>query len=99
MDDQDDDGYKHLGILELDYKEIKGKIITTYFKQLKLLLKSQYNSRNLEIAINISEVAVVHFSALVLNLTSADSNQRDCINRKTIKMYDTRDPRALHEEE
>ena len=47
MIEPDDDGYKYLGILELDdimTKEMKEKV-RTYFKRLKLLLRSKLNEK------------------------------------------------------
>ena len=42
----DDNGYKYLGILQLDdimHKEMKEKVKTTYFKRFTLVLKSKLN--------------------------------------------------------
>ncbi|XP_014781114.1 uncharacterized protein LOC106876884 [Octopus bimaculoides] len=70
MEDQDDDGYQHLGILELGnilHKEMKDKFIAAYFKRFKLLLKSKLNSRNHVTAISIWDVAS-HVSVYVRRL-------------------------------
>ena len=61
MDDPDENGYKYLGILELDEilnNEMNSKVKTSYFKRLKLLLKSKLNSKNLFLAINSWFVAL-----------------------------------------
>ena len=72
MREPDDSGYKYLGILELDSimnNEMKEKVKESYFKRLKLLLRSAINGKNLFLAINSWAVVVVRYGASVLDWT------------------------------
>ena len=83
----DDNGYKYLGILELDdimHKEMKEKVKTTYLKRLKLALKSKLDSRNLINGINTWAVAVVRHIAGIVNWTK---DEIDTLDRKTRKTF------------
>ena len=45
----DDEGYKYLGILELDEimeERMKDKFMNKYYRRLRLVLKSKLNGRN-----------------------------------------------------
>ena len=93
----DDGGYKYLGILELDdimHKEMKEKVKTTYLKRLKLVLKSKLNSRNLINAINTWAVAVVRYSAGIVNWTKDEIDLLDRKTRKTLTMHGALHPKA-----
>merc|ERR1711955_118921 len=64
-----EEGYKYLGILEFDSilkEEMKEKVRKLYFKRLKLLAKSKLNGRNLFLGINSWAVAVVRYSACIV---------------------------------
>ena len=77
MSEPGNEGYKYLGILEFDNiltEEMKKKIQETYFKRMKLLLKSKLNSRNLFLAINSWAVAVVRYAACIIKW---DKDDRD----------------------
>ena len=95
--DPDDGGYKYLGILEVDEilnKEMKENVTKVYVDRLTLLLKSKLSARNLMMAINSWCVAVIRYSAGILNWTV---NEVDEIDRKTRKMlceYKALHPRA-----
>ena len=77
MIEPDEDGYKYLGILELDdimAKEMKEKVRTSFFKRLKLLLRSKLNAKKLFLAINSWAVAVIRYAASVIDWTQEDIN-------------------------
>ena len=85
MSEPDENGYKYLGILEYDkilHKQMKEKVTSCYFKRLKLILKSKLNSKNLIEGINSWVVAVVRYSAAILDQTKEEI---DSMDRKTLK--------------
>ena len=65
----DDEGYKYLGILELDEimeERMKDKFINEYYRRLTLVLKSKLNGRNKFQAINTWAVALLRNGAGVM---------------------------------
>ena len=85
--DPDAEGYKYLGVLELDTmlcKEMKEKVKETYLKRLKLLLKSRLNGRNLFTGINAWAVAVIRYSAAFVSWTQDEMKQLDRDTRKLL---------------
>ena len=65
----DDEGYKYLGILELDEimeERMKDKFINEYYRRLTLILKSKLNGRNKFQAINTWAVALLRNGAGVM---------------------------------
>ena len=65
----DDEGYKYLGMLELDEimeERMKDKFINEYYRRLKLVLKSKLNGRNKFQAINTWAVALLRNGASVM---------------------------------
>ena len=78
--DPDAEGYKYIGVLELDTilcKEIKEKVKETYLKRLKLLMKSRLNGRILFTGINARAVAVIRYSAAFVSWTQDEMKQLD----------------------
>ena len=54
----DDDGYKYLGVLEVDdrkHTELKGKVQKEYFRRVRKIRKSKLNGGNIIKAINAIE--------------------------------------------
>ena len=75
----------YLGILELDEilnNEMKLKVKTSYFKRLKLLLKSKLNSKNLFLAINSWAVALIRYGAGIIDWTKYEISEMDRKTRK-----------------
>ena len=65
-----DNGYKYLGILEVDGikdKEMKEKIRKKYTRRVRQVLKSKLNGVNTFSAKNTRAVAVVRYSATVVH--------------------------------
>ena len=94
MGEPDANGYKYLGVLELDKilcKEMKVKVKESYMKRLKLLLKSKLNGRNLFHAINSWAVTVVRYSAAFIGWTKEETQEMDRRTRKLLVQY-----KALH---
>lgn len=97
MSDPDEDGYKYLGILELDdilHSEMKVKIKESYLKRLKLLLRSKLHARNLITAINIWAVAVIRYGAAIVNWTQAEIDELDRKTRKCMTLNGALHPKA-----
>ena len=97
MGDPDEDGYKYLGILELDrilQQEMKSKTRAAYFKRLKLLLKSKLNSRNLFLAINSWAVALIRYGACVLDWTKEEIDEIDRKTQKMLTIYGAFHPKS-----
>ena len=97
MGDPENEGYKYLGILELDKvlsAEMKEKVGNVYFKILKLLLKTKLNNGNLFSAINAWAVAVIRYSAAFIGWTKEELKDIDRATRKLIKNFGGLHPRS-----
>ena len=95
--DPEASGYKYLGILELDSiqgRQMKESVSETYFKRLKLLLKSKLNARNLIMGINCWAVACVRYSAAIVGWTKEELQKVDRDTRKMMKLYGAIHPRS-----
>ena len=91
------EGYKYLGVLELDTilcNEMKTKVKETYLKRLRLLLKSRLNGRNLFLAINSWAVAVVRYSAAFVAWTQDDMKQLDRDTRRLLVKFGALHPKS-----
>ena len=89
MGDPDDEGYKYLGVLEIDdilHTSMKENVRSTYLKRLKLVLKSKLNAKNLILAINTWAVSVIRYSAGILNWNKEDRDGRDRNTRQLMTM-------------
>ena len=86
-----EEGYKYLGILEVDdlqHTVIKERFRAEYFRRLKNLLSSKLNGRNVIRAINAWAVAVMRYGAVVVNWTQTELQAIDRKTRKKLCMYD-----------
>ena len=93
----DDNGYKYLGILELDdimHKEMREKVKTAYLKRLNLVLKSKLHSRNPINGINTWAVAVVRYSVGMVNWTNDEIDILERKTRKTLTMHGALHPKT-----
>ena len=69
------DGYKYLGILELDKlveAQMKSKFVKEYEKRLRLELKSKLNSRNKIIAMDTWVFMLLRYGAGILNWSKVE---------------------------
>ena len=85
----EENGYKYLGILELDKimeGEMKRKFVKEYGRRLRLVLKSKLNGRNKIMAMNTWAVALLRYGAGVLKWTKDEIAAMDCKTRKLIRM-------------
>ena len=95
--DADSRGYKYLGILELDSimsGDMKAKVKETYPTRLKLLLKSKLNSPNLITAMNSWAVAVVRYSAGLIDWTKEEVRELDRVTRKLMFEHSALHPKS-----
>ena len=75
MNSVSEEGYRYLGIVELDgikEKEMKGRFTKEYKRRIKLILKSNLNSRNALSAMNIWGVAVMRYGAGLVKWTKEE---------------------------
>ena len=82
-----EDGYKYLGILQLDKTlsvEMKDRIITEYTRRVKKLCKSKLSGGNLIKGINAWAVSVIRYSAGILDWTVEDLAVMDRRTRKIL---------------
>ena len=94
LDDQhigeiEEEGYKYLGILQLDqtlYTKMKGKITLKYIRRVKKLCKSKLNGGNVVDGINTLAVGVVHYSAGIVDWTMEEVANMDRRSRKILAM-------------
>ena len=80
MRDIEEEGYKYLGILEVDMmreKEMKKRFVREYKRRLKLVLKSKLNGKNKINAINTWAVSVLRYGAGVIRWTKEELRSLD----------------------
>ena len=66
----DEDGYKYLGVIEIDQikqKEMKELLRKEYFRRISKVLKSNLNGKNVITAMNTWGVAVLRYGAGIIN--------------------------------
>ena len=85
-----DQGYKYLGILEADdmkFSEMKCTIKKEYLRRLKVILKSNLNSKNTISAINSRAISIVRYSAGILGWTVSEMKELDRQTRKMLTLH------------
>ena len=85
-----DQGYKYLGILEADdmkLSEMKSTIKKEYLRRLKVILKSNLNSKNTISAVNSRVISIVRYSAGILRWTVNDIKEPDRKTRKMLTLH------------
>jgi hypothetical protein len=93
----EDEGYKYLGILELDdimEEEMRSKITKEYFRRLKLILKSKLHGRNKIQAINTWAVAVLRYGGGIVKWCKTELEKMDRKTRKMLTMYGALHPKS-----
>ena len=93
----DDEGYKYLGILELDEimeERMKDKFINEYYRRLTLILKSKLNGRNKFQAINTWAVALLRNGAGVMTWRRHELQGMDRKTRKLLTIYGAFHPKS-----
>ena len=74
------DGYKYLGILELDNikeKEMKDKFKYEYLRRTRLIVKSKLNGNNIVKAINVWTISLLRYGAGLLKWTREELEWMD----------------------
>ena len=64
------DGYKYLGVLQLDSvmnRKMRRKVQSEYIKRVKKLLRSQLNGKNVMAGMNAWAVGIIRYGAEVLD--------------------------------
>ena len=85
----EEEGYKYLGILQLDQAlntKMKGKITSQYIRRVKTLCRSKLNGGNLIDGINTWAVGVVRYSAGIVDWTMEEVANKDRRTRKILAM-------------
>ena len=97
MQSVEEEGYKYLGILEVDdlqHTVMKEQFCAEYFRRLKKVLSSKLNGRNVIRAINAWAVAVMWYGAGVVNWTQTELQAIDWKIWKKLSMYGAMDVRG-----
>ena len=84
-----EEGYRYLGIVELDgkkEKEMKERFTKQYKRRIRLILKSNLNSRTAISAMNIWAVAVMRYGAGLVKWTKEELEKLDRQKRKIMAM-------------
>ena len=94
---EQDEVYKYLGINEGDgiqHATMKRKIKLEYYRRVRLVLRTELNSRNKITAINSLAVPVVQYSFNIINWTLEDIRRLDRKTRKFLTMHHMHHPKA-----
>merc|ERR1712074_435122 len=82
--------YKYLGVIEstgIKHEKMKEKILTTFKKRVKSILKTELNSKNIMIAIGEYAVLVISYTFGIINWTEEEVKNADLTIRKNLNMY------------
>ena len=93
----ENDGYKYLGILEIDgvmEDEMKMKFRKEYLRRLRLVLKSKLNGRNKFQAINTWAVALLRYGAGIIKWNKEELQNLDRKSRKLLTLYGAFHPKS-----
>ena len=93
----DDEGYKYLGILELDKfkeREMKDIFRTEYLRRFKLVMKSQLNGKNKIKAANNWAVSLTRYRARTIKWNKEELQEIDRKFRKIMTMNKELHPRS-----
>ena len=89
--------YKYLGINEGDgiqHAAMKRKLRLEYYRRIRLVLRTELNSKNKITAINSLAVPVVQYSFNIINWTLEDIRRLDRKTRKFLTMHHMHHPKA-----
>ena len=92
-----EEGYKYLGILELDKvkeQEMKDIFRNEYMRRLKLVMKSKLNGRNKIKAANTWAVSLLRYGGGVIGWTKEELQSMDRKTRKVMTMNKEFHPRS-----
>ena len=89
--------YKYLGVNEgdgINHASMKEKIRKEYYRRIRLVLKTELNSKNRIEAINTLAVPVVQYGFNIINWNLADLNRLDTKTRKLLTSNNMHHPEA-----
>ena len=90
----EDEGYKYLGIIEIDdvkYGEIKKKLKREYFRRVRKIFKSKLNAGNTTQATNARAISLIRYGVGIISWRVDELKTVDRKARKLLTIY-----RALH---
>ena len=93
----DGNGYKYLGVLEscdILHNNMKQQMRQEYFRRLRLVLRSQLNSRNKFRAVNAYCLPIIRYTAGLVKRNVDDLRSMDRKTRKVLKMHRGLHPRS-----
>ena len=94
---EDDDGYKYLGVLEVEgikHLEMKELVRKEYFRRVKKILKSKLKGGNTIKAINSRAVSIIRYGAGIVDWTKEELQEMDRKTRKLLTINRALHPRA-----
>ena len=86
----DDEVYKYLGVLEstaIKHAEMKQKVLGTFKKRLKSILRTELNARNIMTAIGEYAMPVVSYTFAIINWTEEEIKNADILVRKNLNLF------------
>ena len=92
-----DEIYKYLGILQADdikHKQVEKKTLSEFNKRVRKILKSKLNGGNIIKAINSWAVAVVRYTAGIIDWTQAELEDLDRKTRKLMSAHHSLHPQS-----
>ena len=93
----DDEGYRYLGMLEIDQimqQQMKVLIQKEYLRRTKKILKSKLNGKNIVLAINSWAVSLMQYEAGIINWTDEELKALHRKTHKKLTMYGALHPRS-----
>ena len=87
---EEGESYNYLGVLEADdvmVNEMKDKVKKEYYRRVRKVLETKFNSGNVFKAINIWAVSVVGYSAVFLGWSRLELEEIDKRTRKLLTMH------------
>ena len=87
---ESDEVYKYLGVIEsttIKHADMKQKVLTTFKKRLRCILKTELNSKNIAIAIGESAIPVISYTFGVLNWNEEEIKDADILMRKNLNLF------------
>ena len=97
MKEEESEGHRYLGILELDKvkdKEMKEQFEKEYMRRLKVVLISKLNGRNKILAVNTWAVSVLRYGARIMKWNKDKIAKLDRRTRKMMTMYGALHPKS-----
>ena len=93
----DEEGYKYLGMLEIDKmmeEEMKSRTREEYFRRLRLILKLKLNGQNKIASINTWAASLLRYGAGVITWTVEELKSLDRKTRKLLTIHGVFHPRS-----